>query len=57
MNLLPLDKHVMPWRIEDEIKRLGANYIQGGLWRGFASETAISFRVSKTSRVARQRRP
>jgi putative intracellular protease/amidase len=36
MNLLSRDKHVMPWRIEDEMKRLGANYIQAGLWRGFA---------------------
>jgi putative intracellular protease/amidase len=35
-NLLSRDKHVMPWRIEDELKRLGANYIQAGLWRGFA---------------------
>jgi putative intracellular protease/amidase len=25
-----------PWRIEDELKKLGANYIQAGLWRGFA---------------------
>jgi putative intracellular protease/amidase len=36
MNLLSRDKHVMPWRIEDEMKRLGANYVHGGLWRGFA---------------------
>jgi putative intracellular protease/amidase len=36
MNLLSRDKHVMPWRIEDELKALGANYIQAGLWRGFA---------------------
>jgi putative intracellular protease/amidase len=36
MNLLPRDKHVMPWRIEDELKRLGANYVQAGLWKGFA---------------------
>jgi putative intracellular protease/amidase len=36
MNLLPRDTHVMPWRIEDEMRRLGANYVQGGLWRGFA---------------------
>lgn len=36
MNLLPRDKHVMPWRIEDELKRIGANYVQAGLWRGFA---------------------
>jgi putative intracellular protease/amidase len=35
-GLLSRDKHVMPWRLEDEIKRLGANYIQAGLWRGFA---------------------
>jgi len=33
---LPRDKHLMPWRIEDEMKRLGANYVQAGLWRGFA---------------------
>jgi putative intracellular protease/amidase len=36
MNLLTRDKHVMPWRIEDELKAIGANYIQAGLWRGFA---------------------
>ena len=36
MNLLSRDKHVMPWRIEDELRVLGANYIQAGLWRGFA---------------------
>jgi len=36
LNLQPRDKHVMPWRIEDELKILGANYIQAGLWRGFA---------------------
>lgn len=36
MNLLSRDKNVMPWRIEDELKKIGANYIQSGLWRGFA---------------------
>ena len=36
MELLARDKHVMPWRIEDELRRLGANYVQAGLWRGFA---------------------
>lgn len=36
MNLLPRGQHVMPWRIEDEMKRAGANYVQAGLWRGFA---------------------
>lgn len=35
-GLLARDKHVMPWRIEDELKNLGANYVQAGLWRGFA---------------------
>jgi putative intracellular protease/amidase len=36
MGLLPRDTHVMPWRIEDEMKKIGANYVQAGLWRGFA---------------------
>ncbi|HZH17878.1 MAG TPA: type 1 glutamine amidotransferase domain-containing protein [Archangium sp.] len=36
MNLLPRGTHLMPWRIEDELKRLGANYVQAGPWRGFA---------------------
>jgi putative intracellular protease/amidase len=35
-KLLSRDKHVTPWRIEDELKKLGANYIQAGLWRGYA---------------------
>jgi putative intracellular protease/amidase len=36
MNLLSRDKHFVPWRIEDEMKRIGANYVQAGLFRGFA---------------------
>jgi putative intracellular protease/amidase len=36
MGLLPRDKHVMPWRIEDEMNKAGANYVQAGMWRGFA---------------------
>jgi putative intracellular protease/amidase len=36
MNALPRDKHLMPWRIEDALKDIGANYVQAGLWRGFA---------------------
>lgn len=36
LNLLPRDRHLMPWRIEDELRKLGANYVQAGLWRGFA---------------------
>ena len=35
-GLLPTGTHVMPWRIEDERKALGANYVQAGLWKGFA---------------------
>lgn len=35
-GMLSRDKHVMPWRIEDELKSIGANYVQAGLWRGFA---------------------
>jgi putative intracellular protease/amidase len=35
-GVLATDKHVMPWRIEDELKKLGANYIQAGIWKGFA---------------------
>lgn len=35
-GMLPPDKHVMPWRIEDRLKAIGANYVQAGLWRGFA---------------------
>lgn len=27
---------VMPWRIEDELLKLGAIFTQGGTWRGFA---------------------
>lgn len=36
LGLLPRTTHVMPWRVEDELRKLGANYVQGGLWRGFA---------------------
>ena len=36
LGLLARDKHVQPWRIEDELKALGANFVHAGLWRGFA---------------------
>ncbi|WP_448955397.1 type 1 glutamine amidotransferase domain-containing protein [Labrys neptuniae] len=36
MSLLPRGTHIMPWRIGDEMKKIGANYVQAGLWRGFA---------------------
>ena len=39
-DLLPRDKHVMPWRIEDALKSIGANFIQAGLWKSFAVRDA-----------------
>jgi putative intracellular protease/amidase len=36
MGALPRGRHLMPWRIEDEMRALGANYVQAGLWRDFA---------------------
>jgi putative intracellular protease/amidase len=35
-GLLPRNQHVMPWRIEDRMKAIGANYVQAGRWRSFA---------------------
>jgi putative intracellular protease/amidase len=35
-GMLPRGQHIMPWRIEDEMKAIGANYVQAGRWRGFA---------------------
>ena len=35
-GMLPQGQHIMPWRIEDVLKGLGANYVQAGLWKGFA---------------------
>jgi len=35
-GMLSRDKHVMPWRIEDRLKSVGANYVHAGLWRSFA---------------------
>jgi putative intracellular protease/amidase len=26
----------MPWRIEDQLKALGASHVQAGMWKGFA---------------------
>jgi putative intracellular protease/amidase len=36
MGALPRDRHLMPWRIEDRLREIGANYVQAGLWRSFA---------------------
>lgn len=35
-GMLPRDQHLMPWRIEDRLQELGGNFVQAGLWRGFA---------------------
>lgn len=35
-GLLPQGQHLMPWRIEDTMREIGANYVQAGLWRSFA---------------------
>jgi len=36
MGVLSRDTHVMPWRIEDELTKIGANFIHVGAWQGFA---------------------
>ena len=36
LGLLDQGRHLMPWRIEDRLREIGANYVQAGLWRGFA---------------------
>lgn len=36
MGALPRGTSLMPWRIEDRLREQGANYVQAGLWRGFA---------------------
>ena len=33
---LPQGEHIMPWRVEDELRKLGANFIQAGAFRSFA---------------------
>jgi putative intracellular protease/amidase len=33
---LPEGRHVMPWRIEDELRKLGASFIQAGAFRSVA---------------------
>lgn len=59
-GMLERDKHIMPWRIEDELRGIGANYIQAGLWRGFAVRDGNlitgqqNFSGSETARVVIQ---
>jgi len=56
-GLLPRDKNIMPWRIEDEMRSIGANYVQAGMWRGFAVRDGNlvtgqqNFSGSETARV------
>jgi putative intracellular protease/amidase len=35
-GVLPRGTRLMPWRIEDAMRGIGANYVQAGLWRSFA---------------------
>jgi putative intracellular protease/amidase len=35
-GVLPRGNYLMPWRIEDALREIGANYVQAGLWRSFA---------------------
>src|SRR5262252_3313303 len=39
----------MPWRIEDGMKRIGVNYVQAGLWRGFAARDSNLVTGHRTS--------
>jgi putative intracellular protease/amidase len=54
---LDRNTHVMPRRIEDELKALGANDIQAGLWKGFAIRDGNlitgqqNFTVSETAQL------
>ncbi|WP_246691260.1 MULTISPECIES: hypothetical protein [unclassified Mesorhizobium] len=41
MGALERGKHLMPWRIEDELKAIGANYIQAGRGAALPCATAI----------------
>ncbi|MBL9077572.1 MAG: type 1 glutamine amidotransferase domain-containing protein [Planctomycetes bacterium] len=36
MQAIGSDAHVMPWRIEDALRRGGANFVSAGAWRPFA---------------------
>jgi putative intracellular protease/amidase len=37
---LPQGQHIMPWRIEDSLRKLDANFIQAGAFRPFAIRDA-----------------
>ena len=54
MGALDKDTHVMPWRVEDELKALGANYIQAGLWNGYAIRDGNLVPGRRTSVAARR---
>ena len=47
---------VMPFRIEDELRRRGANYVQGGLFKAFAVRDGDSLPGSSNTRPGRSRR-
>ena len=47
---LPEGKHIMPWRVEDEVRKLGANYLQAARSGASRSVTGISSRDSRPLR-------
>jgi putative intracellular protease/amidase len=47
---------VMPFRVEDELRQRGANYVQGGLFKAFAVRTAGSSPGSSSTRPERSPR-
>jgi putative intracellular protease/amidase len=54
-GILPRGTHLMPWRIEDRLKDMGANYVQAGLWRAFAIRDGNLVTGQQNSRAARAR--
>ena len=56
-GVLPTGTHVMPWRIEGELRALGANYIQAGLWKGFAVRDGNLITGQQKLQRRRDRRP
>lgn len=54
MQMLPRGKRLMPWRIEDELSALGANYTRGERWQPFAVRDE---NLGPASRISPGQRP
>ena len=48
MGLVARETHLMPWRIEDEMRRIGAHYVHAGSGAVSACAMAICSRASRT---------